>query len=77
VAGAIAGQFGLAQAAFLARSMGASEVHCAYIGGWEGDIPGCDSVRIFSREQPTGEIPTTNSPPVSRTLKHPACVVRG
>jgi hypothetical protein len=72
VAGAIAGQYGLARAAFLARSMGASEVHCAYIGGWKGDIPGCDSVRIITRDQPTGQIQPANSDQVLRTLLHPA-----
>lgn len=61
VAGAIAGQFGLARAAWIARSMGASEVHCAYIGGWEGGIPGCDSVQLFPRNEATRNVPDENS----------------
>lgn len=48
VAGAIAGPFGLARAASVARSQGASEVHCAYVGGWVGPIPGCDTITFLS-----------------------------
>jgi len=44
VAGMLAGPYGVAQAAARARSMGAKRVHCFYVGGWSGVIPGCDTV---------------------------------
>lgn len=45
VAGRIAGPYGIAQAAWIARGAGALEVHAAHLGGWEGPIDGCDSVQ--------------------------------
>jgi hypothetical protein len=51
VAGVIAGPFALARAASIARSQGALEVHCAYLGGWVGHIPGCDTTTFLSEER--------------------------
>jgi hypothetical protein len=44
VSGAIAGPVGLLEAAALVRSLGASQVHAAVLGGWPDEIQGCDSI---------------------------------
>lgn len=47
VAGVIAGPLGVAQRAAVARSLGASSVHAAFLGGWAGPIEYCDSVQVI------------------------------
>jgi len=44
VAGMIAGPYGVSEKAARSRSMGANSVHCFYVGGWSGDMPGCDTI---------------------------------
>lgn len=44
VAGMIAGPYSVSETAARSRSMGAITVHCFYIGGWPGEMPGCDTV---------------------------------
>jgi len=64
VAGMIAGPYGIARAAARSRSMGASAVHCFYLGGWSGKILGCDtSNRMVA---PTTHLETSASMPSAR-----------
>jgi len=51
VAGMVAGPAGLARSARIARSKGATSVHCAYLGGWEGVVAGVESTHIFAANQ--------------------------
>jgi len=44
LAGAQAGPIGLSDAAKVARSLGASAVEAAVVGGWPCSIAGCDSI---------------------------------
>ncbi len=59
VAGLLAGPYELARDAAVARSLGATAVHAAFIGGWDCPIPGCDSTRTFSTVHTGSRIPVT------------------
>ncbi|MDY7528139.1 MULTISPECIES: hypothetical protein [unclassified Cryobacterium] len=50
IAGMIAGPYGLMETAARSRFMGAKTVHCFYVSGWSGDIPGCDTVHRLITE---------------------------
>jgi hypothetical protein len=53
VGGVIAGSVGVAQAAQLARSLGAEDVTAAVLGGWAEPIPGVDQVRTLASTRVT------------------------
>lgn len=51
VAGALAGPVSLEQSTMILRSLGASEVHCAWADGWSGEIGAADSSTRFCESQ--------------------------
>lgn len=48
VGGYLAGPVGVAQAASLARSLGATRVEAAILGGWNAAIPGLDAFHLLA-----------------------------
>lgn len=54
VAGALAGPIALEQTAVVLRSLGAVEVHCAWIAGWTGEIGAADSSVCFDSQEDRG-----------------------
>jgi hypothetical protein len=62
VAGMIAGPYGISQVAERSRSMGARSVHCVYVGGWSGELPGCETVhRLVEPSDWEDNVQTRNS----------------
>jgi hypothetical protein len=48
VSGAIVGAVGLSQQAKSLRSLGATHVHAVILDGWDGEVPGCETIEMLA-----------------------------